>query len=108
MHDIFAWENFEGFQKLFKILIDFTLGEMPIFPDFLIESASIAKLIEKVEVIDCFENFNKFDYIGTLKVGEDLVMNMKELLGLLGQTDSRFVQLKNLKSIHLAAVRIDY
>ena len=36
-----------------------------------------------------------FEASGTLKVGEDLVMNMKELLGLIGQTDSRFVQLKN-------------
>lgn len=36
-----------------------------------------------------------FEASGTLKVGEDLVMDMKELLGLLGKTDSRFIQLKN-------------
>jgi SNF2 family DNA or RNA helicase len=36
-----------------------------------------------------------FEASGTLKVGEDLVMDMKELLGLLGKTDSRFIKLKN-------------
>jgi SNF2 family DNA or RNA helicase len=36
-----------------------------------------------------------FEASGTLTVGEDLVMDMKELLGLLGKTDSRFIKLKN-------------
>ncbi len=36
-----------------------------------------------------------FEASGTLKVGEDLVMNMKEVLKLLENNDSRFIQLKN-------------
>ena len=36
-----------------------------------------------------------FEGSGTLKVGEDLVMNMKELLGLLKNSESRFIKLQN-------------
>lgn len=36
-----------------------------------------------------------FEASGTLKVGEDLVMNMRELMALLNKSESRFVQLKD-------------
>lgn len=41
------------------------------------------------------ESTNWFEANGTLKVGEDLVLNMKEVLGLLNNNESRFIKLKN-------------
>ena len=72
MHYIFTRQNLKSFNNLFKILIHFAFWEMSILFDFLIKSPSITELIEKVEIVDSFQNFNKFDDMWTIYLGKNL------------------------------------
>ena len=72
VHYIFACKHLKSLEHLLEILIHFRLWEMSILFDFLIKSTSIAILIEKVEVVNSFQNLYKLYYMRTVDLRQYL------------------------------------
>ena len=45
---------------------------MSVLFDFLIKSPTITELIEKIEIVDSFKNFDEFDNMRTIYLGKNL------------------------------------
>lgn len=72
MHDVIGSQYLESLDQLLEILDDLMLGQASILPDFLIEGASIAKLIKEVKIIDGLEYLNEPDNIRRVDLGQHL------------------------------------
>ena len=74
MHNIVFGQYFEGIDYLFEV--EECLGLLKaslVLLQNLLKSASIAELVDKVEVIDCFEHVVVTDYVWTrLEVAENI------------------------------------
>lgn len=70
MHDVVGSQNLECFDELVQILNNFVLRQASALPNFLVECASIAKLIKEVKVIDGLEYLDEPDYIRRIDLCE--------------------------------------
>lgn len=73
MHDVVLVEDLEGFKELFEDEECFPLFEGVLFSEEAFKGAPIAILVDKVEVILCFEHIVVGDDMFVLfDVGEDI------------------------------------
>ncbi len=69
MHDIFGREDFESFSYLYEILDRLRLIQRSLFFNFVFKGASVAELIEEVEIVSGFEDFDEFDNVRGINFG---------------------------------------
>lgn len=63
MHDIILDQHLESFEQISEIAQSPFLAQISILFDQAFQSASIAVLIDKVDIIGCLEYLNKLDYM---------------------------------------------
>lgn len=81
MHDIMLIQNFKCLYNLGKICQSHPFWELSFLFQKFLESATIAELINKIEVVGCFEHIEIFDDVGAwLQVGEDVDLVVGALL----------------------------
>ena len=84
MHNVVLVQNLKGFQQLFEDEKRVWLRELALLGEEILESASIAKLVDKVEVIGSFEHVVVLDDVSVcLDVGQDVDLVHSTLLQLL-------------------------
>jgi len=73
MHNVVLVQNLKGFQQLFEDEKRVWLRDLTLLGEEVLESASIAKLVDKVEVIGSFEHVVVLDDVSVcLDVGQDV------------------------------------
>ena len=72
VHDVVGSKDAKGIDQLLQIANHFTLWEKSLAADLLVESSSIAELVKKVEIIDCFKYLDKTHNVRTVDPCEDL------------------------------------
>jgi hypothetical protein len=61
VHDVVADEHFERFEEVAEVAQRPFLWEVPGLLDQILECATIAELIDKVDIVGCFEYFDELD-----------------------------------------------
>lgn len=73
VHNVISWQNFEGFNDLPEVDQTLFFREGSLFLHKFIEGASVAELVDEVEVVGSFEHVDVFDDVGAgLEGGEDV------------------------------------
>ena len=73
MHDVVSGQNFEGFDDLPEVNETLFFGEGSLLLHKFIEGASVAELVDEVEVVGGLEHVDVFDDVGAgLEGGEDV------------------------------------
>lgn len=73
MHDVVFFQYFEGLDDLLEVGERGCFWQYSFFSEKCFEGASVAVLVDKVEVIDCFEHVVVLDNVGTaFKIVEDV------------------------------------
>jgi hypothetical protein len=72
VHDVAGSEDAEGLDQLLKIGENPGLGETAVPANVLVEGASVAELVEEVEVVDGLEDLNEADDVRGVDAREHL------------------------------------
>lgn len=73
MHDIISDQHFECFEQILKVLQCLILCEMSLLTNKILKGASITVLINKIDIVGSFEDFDEFDNVsGVFYLGEGL------------------------------------
>lgn len=84
VHDVVFIEDLEGLEELFEDEQSIGFWEFDLLGEEVLEGATVAVLIDKVEIVGCFEHVVVLDYIGVaFYVGEDVDLVDCALLQLL-------------------------
>lgn len=84
VHDVVFIEDLEGLEELFEDEQSIGFWELDLLGEEVLEGATVAVLIDKVEIVGCFEHVVVLDDIGVaFYVGEDVDLVDRALLQLL-------------------------
>lgn len=84
VHDVVFIEDLEGLEELFEDEQSIGFWELDLLGEEVLEGATVAVLIDKVEIVGCFEHVVVLDDIGVaFYVGEDVDLVDRALLELL-------------------------